>query len=185
MRIFLAVIPPAEVQRAAHGVIETLRRPDDGVSWVKVENLHYTMRFLGEIGEDGLRRVTEAAVEAAAVIPRFDAELGGPGAFPSARRARVIWLGMRSGAAPLTDLAGALERALAKRGFEPEGRKFAAHLTLGRVRDPREDWSARLEAAALPPAAPRRFAVDRLSVVQSQLNPKGAIYTVRAEGPLA
>src|SRR5690349_20746137 len=100
------------------------------------------MRFLGEIGEDGLRRVTEAAREAAAEIPRFEAELGGAGAFPNARRARVIWLGMRSGAEPLTGLAGALERALDQRGFAPDGRKFAAHLTLGRVRDPRGDWCA-------------------------------------------
>lgn len=185
MRIFVAVIPPAEVQAAAHSVIDALRRPGDGVSWVKAENLHYTMRFLGEIGDDGLRRVSEAATEAAASVPRFDAELGGPGAFPNARRARVIWLGMRAGAEPLAALAKALERSLATRGFEPEGRAFAAHLTLGRVREPREDWSAPLAAAHVGEGAMRRFAVDRLTVVESRLNPKGSIYTPRAEPRLA
>jgi 2'-5' RNA ligase len=185
MRIFVAVIPPAAVQAAAFSVIETLRRTGDGVSWVKLENLHYTMRFLGEIGEDGLGRVTEAATAAAAATPAFDAELGGPGAFPNARRARVIWLGMRAGAETLAALAKSLERALATRGFEPEGRPFTAHLTLGRVREPRADWSAPLESARIAEGAPRRFRVDRLTVVESRLNPKGSIYTPRAESALA
>ena len=185
MRIFLAVFPPEAIQRAAYGLIESLRRAGDGVSWVKQDNLHYTMRFLGEIGEDGLRRASEAATEAAAAIPRFEAALGAPGAFPNPRRARVIWLGMAEGAAPLVALAQALERALAKRGFAPEGRGFEAHLTLGRVREPQADWSERLAPARLPESGAARFLVDRLSVIESQLNPRGSIYSVRAEGLLA
>ena len=185
MRLFVAVFPPALVQRAAAGVIDGLRRDGDGVSWVKPDNLHYTMRFLGEIGDDGLARVTEAATEAATTTPAFDAELGGPGAFPNARRARVIWLGMRAGAEPLAALAKSLERALASRGFEPEGRPFTAHLTLGRVREPRADWTAPLESAHIAEGVPRRFRVDRLTVVESRLHPKGSIYAPRAEAILA
>ncbi len=179
MRLFLAVFPPAEVQRAAFGIIASLRRPGDGVSWVKLENLHYTLRFLGEVGEDGARRATEAAAEAAGGSPAFPAVLGGLGAFPSSRRARVIWLGMSEGGEALVTLARDLERALAKRGFAPEGRAFSAHLTLGRVRVPGPDWTATLAGAAVE-ALPR-FTVDRLCVVQSQLNPRGSIYTVKAD----
>ena len=61
MRLFFAVFPPPEVQRAAFALEESLRRPGDGVSWVKLENLHYTLRFLGELGESGLRRAAAAA----------------------------------------------------------------------------------------------------------------------------
>ncbi len=61
MRLFLAVFPGAAVQRAAHAAGEALRKPGDGVSWVKQENLHYTMRFLGDVGADGARRAAEAA----------------------------------------------------------------------------------------------------------------------------
>jgi len=188
MRLFLAVFPPPEVQRAAYAVIETLRRPGDGVSWVKQENLHYTMRFLGEVGADGARRAAEAATEAAARSPRFSATLGGLGAFPNARRARVIWVGMTEGAEALVALARDLDRALAKRGFGAADRPFSAHLTLGRVREQRPasgggpDWT---ETLVSTPGAAGRFAVDRLCVVESQLNPKGSIYTVRAEGALA
>jgi 2'-5' RNA ligase len=184
MRLFLAVFPPVELQRVAHGFIEALRRPGDGVSWVKPENLHYTLRFLGEAGEDGARRVAEAAREAAGHSRRFTATLGGLGAFPDARRARVIWVGMSEGGDALVALARDLDRALAKRGFGAPDKPFSPHLTLGRVREPRRDWTAAL-AESCPADPPAGFTVDRICVVESQLNPRGSIYTVRAEAPLA
>ena len=61
LRIFLAVFPPAAAQSAAEGLIERLRRPDDQVSWVKRDNLHYTLRFLGDLGPDGAKRAADAA----------------------------------------------------------------------------------------------------------------------------
>ena len=184
MRIFLAVFPPPEVQDTAFSVIESLRTRGDGVSWVKRDNLHFTMRFLGEIGEDGAGRVTEAAREAAAATAAFGATLGEPGAFPTARRPRVLWLGLGRGAAELVGLAKRLEAALARGGFEPEAREFSPHLTIGRVREPGPDWTAALRGAA-PVAGPREFRVQNLAVVQSQLNPRGSIYTVLENAPLA
>uniref|UniRef100_A0A832I2L1 RNA 2',3'-cyclic phosphodiesterase n=1 Tax=Eiseniibacteriota bacterium TaxID=2212470 RepID=A0A832I2L1_UNCEI len=186
MRIFLAVFPPPATQRLAFDVINALRAPGDGVSWVKRENLHYTLRFLGELGDDGLRRAIEAAREAAASVPRFEAVLGAPGAFPNARRARVLWLGLAAGEAPFERLAAALEASLARRGFAPEGRAFTAHLTIGRVREPSRDWTPRLAAPAATVGAPAaRFAVDRLLVIESRLDPRGSVYTERAAAPLA
>jgi 2'-5' RNA ligase len=184
MRIFLAVFPPAEVQRAARGWIEALRGPGDSVSWVKPENLHYTLRFLGELGEDGARRAGEAAGEAAARSAAFGAALGGLGAFPNARRARVLWAGMTEGAVALETLARDLDAGLARRGFERPDHPFSAHLTLGRVREPGRDWSPVLAAAA-EAAAPANFVVDRLCVVESKLDPRGSIYTIRLEARLA
>jgi 2'-5' RNA ligase len=184
MRLFVAVFPPADVQRSAASIIERLRSPGDGVSWVKPDNLHYTVRFIGEVGDDGARRVAESAREAVRGRAAFDGVLGGLGAFPNARRARVIWLGMTAGGPALVELAKALERSLDKRGFEPEGRGFSAHLTLGRVRDPRGDWTDRLASVGSIEAQPVAFRVDRLSVIESKLNPKGSIYTVREEARL-
>jgi len=185
VRLFLAVIPPAGTQALAAGVIDRLRRPGDGVSWVKRENLHYTLRFIGEVGEDGARRIEEAAREAAAACPPFGAILGPPGAFPNGRRARVIWLGLSEGHEPFALLARALERALAKRGFAPEGRDFTAHLTLGRVREPGRDWTADLAAIAAPDGPAARFGVEAIDVVASRLSPGGSVYTVRARAELA
>ena len=182
MRLFLAVFPPAAVQSALHAAAEPLRRTGGSVSWVKPENLHYTMRFLGELGEDGARRAGEAAEEAAKSARAFEAVAGEFGAFPNARRARVLWIGLSRGGEELVALAGALDRGLAKRGFDPPDKRFTAHLTLGRVRDQGGDWTAPLAAQRAPEAA--RFTVDKLCLVESKLSPRGSTYTVRVAAPL-
>ena len=185
MRLFLAVFPPPEIQNAAFAITESLRRANDGVSWVKLDNLHYTLRFIGEVGEDGARRVAEAAHEAVRGHRVFTAALGGPGAFPKPARARVIWVGLAEGAEALVAVARALETALRKKGFERAEHAFTAHLTLGRVRVPKDDWTARLAAVTPPEPARARFTIDQIRVVQSKLSPKGSTYTVRDEARLA
>src|SRR6267378_2431105 len=109
MRIFLAVFPSTAAQAAAASVIERLRRPGDSVSWVKRENLHYTLRFMGELGESGLARVVEAARAGVTGHPPFAAVLGEAGAFLSRDRARVLWLGLARGAETLASLADSVE----------------------------------------------------------------------------
>lgn len=178
------MFPPAAVQRAAAATIEVLRRPGDAVSWVKPDNLHYTLRFIGEVGEDGARRIAEAARDSAARCPAFDATLGNLGAFPDAPRARALWLGLSTGARELVALAQALEVALESRGFECLRKKFQPHLTIGRVRDPREDWTSRLASAPSIDPANATFRVERLCVVESQLDPRGSIYTIREAAAL-
>jgi RNA 2',3'-cyclic 3'-phosphodiesterase len=156
------------------------------VSWVKAENLHYTVRFLGDLGEDGARRAAEAAASAASEHRGFDARLGALGAFPRADKARVLWIGLAEGGEALTALAGSVEAALRRKGFERADRPFEPHLTLGRVRDPRHDWAAALEGAAAGVIGEdaARFRVERVLVVHSRLSPKGSIYSVRADAAL-
>ena len=181
MRLFLAVIPPVEVQRAAFAACEGLRRPADDVSWVRPENLHFTLRFLGEVGEDAARGAAEAATEAASARAPFDASLGAAGAFPNARRARVLWLSLASGAEAMKALAASLEAALARHGFGPADKPFSPHLTIGRVREAKHDWSAKLAEAR--PAGPA-FRVERITLVESRLARAGSVYTMRSEALL-
>lgn len=184
MRIFVAVFPPAEVQSRAASVIERIRAEGDGVSWVKADNLHFTIRFLGDLGESGAGRAAAAVREAAAAMPAFRAALGPPGAFPGPRKARVLWLGLSAGAEQLVELARAVERGLEDAGFGRADRPFKPHLTIGRVRDRERDWSQALDAAAADGGGPAGFDVDRVVVVQSTLSPKGSVYRVRDEAPL-
>ena len=184
MRLFLAVFPSVEVQRVASGLIEALRRPGDGVTWVKPGNLHYTLRFLGEVEDQDAGRAAEAAAQAATGARAFPAILGGLGAFPNAARARVLWAGLSEGEEDLVALARALDRALAGRGFGTADKPFSAHLTLGRVREPRRDWTATL-ARPRPAAPPARFTVDRICLVESWLSSEGSVYSVRYEARLA
>ncbi|MEQ1834817.1 MAG: 2'-5' RNA ligase family protein, partial [Candidatus Eisenbacteria bacterium] len=88
MRVFIAVFPPADTQRIAERATQPLKGVRDAVSWVRPENLHYTMRFLGEQDDAAVERARLAMTKAAASQPRFGASLGGFGAFPTAKKAR-------------------------------------------------------------------------------------------------
>ena len=153
----------------------------DAVAWVRKGNLHYTMRFLGEVDEAGAERAATAMREAAASRPRFGAALGGFGAFPSAKHARVLWIGMLQGAEPMRLLASTLDESLVRHGFEAAEESFEPHLTVGRIRAP-GDWTARLIDA---PTVEARFQVDRLKLVKSVLSPGGSRYETMEEAALA
>ena len=192
MRIFLAVFPPPAAQELAVAVAKRLKLAGETaglaastVAWVKRENLHFTLSFLGELEADGVARAGEAALEAAAALEPFHVTLGGVGAFPTERRARVLWLGLSWGGTPFTKLARRVESALVSRGFNRDARPFTPHLTLGRVRDPKPDWTRAL-AGVTPcsgdPAAP--FEVRAVSVVKSTLAASGSRYEVIVEAPL-
>ena len=181
MRLFIAVFPPPEVQGAAFRAADPLRPGHDAVAWVKKENLHYTMRFLGEVDEAGAANAAAAMREAAARRARFGAALGGFGAFPSAKRARVLWIGMLQGDEPMRLLASELDAALVRHGFESSDESFEPHLTIGRVRAP-GDWTARLLDA---PTVEARFQVERIRLVNSVLAPGGAKYETVEEAALA
>jgi 2'-5' RNA ligase len=190
MRIFLAVFPPPESQALALGLATRVREaagPAAGhVSWVKLENLHYTLKFLGELGEDGARRAGEAAREAAASVDAFDVGLSAPGAFPNARQARVLWIGCDQGAKEFIELARRVDVALSQRGFEREKRAFSPHLTIGRVREFRHDWTAALAISPSPAGeSAARFRVSEVRVMKSTLSPKGSIYETVTAAPLA
>ncbi|MFN8587923.1 MAG: RNA 2',3'-cyclic phosphodiesterase [Candidatus Eisenbacteria bacterium] len=182
MRLFFAVFPPPEAQVAAARASDALRatRGGNSVSWVRRDNLHFTLRFLGEQDDAGFAAAESALRDAARSQAACSLALGGLGAFPNAKRARVLWAGLTSGEAELRKLSKALESALGKHGFAPSDHDFEPHLTLGRVRTP-ADWSERL---AKTPAPTARFRVDKLLLVQSVLAPGGSKYDVVAEAKL-
>lgn len=181
MRTFLAVFPPAAVRQAAWDALAPLRANSTPVSWTQPQNLHYTLRFLGELGEDGARRAGECAIAAARGHVPFEMTLGGLGAFPDPRRARVLWLGATGGGEALKALARSLEHALRAAGFGRAERAFVPHLTIGRPRRFDQDWTPLLAA---PTGAIGRFEVRELLLMQSQLSPKGSIYTPLVRAPL-
>jgi len=175
IRTFLGVFPPITVVERIADALEQVRQAGDGVGWVKSANVHYTLRFLGDLEPAGVEAAKRAAVRAAQSVKPFRISLGAPGVFPDPRRPRVLWLGAHEGAAELTGLARGLETALGAEGFARADKPFAPHLTLGRVRD-----------AADGPAVAKRFLggkfpgdafdVRELVVVKSTLDPRGAHY---------
>lgn len=160
-----------------------------GTRFAPAHQLHFTLKFLGEIGEERVEAAKRATAAAAGGSAGFRLALEGLGAFPPRGPSRVLWAGCGAGADELVRLAAAVESAFVAEGFAPEERPFSAHLTLARVRDP--DAGRRLERA-LPhvPAEPFGVvAVTALVLFRSELTPRGAdheaIVRVALESPAA
>jgi 2'-5' RNA ligase len=158
------------------------RRPQP--RWTAPQNLHFTLRFLGEITAVQVARAIMAAREVGRCVRPFAITVGHLGGFPSLVRPRVFWFDTVDGAAAMQELAAAVERALAKERFEPDPRRFRPHLTIGRLGD---EWNwgdlvrvlQRFEEVVVGSQD-----VDHIVVVESQLTPSGPVYTVREQVPL-
>src|SRR5262245_17838196 len=177
IRSFAAVLLPEALRVRMDEAAAPLRAQASGVSWVRMENFHVTLRFLGSVDEATLGRVREALVEAAAGVAPFPVTVGGFGGVPSARAPRVIWVGLTAGAEPLMALHARLEAALARRGIPPEDRGFHPHVTLGRAREPRgAPGIGALLAGAGGPLGESR--VEAIHLMRSDLHPAGARHSV-------
>ena len=163
--------------------MERLRPLAPDVAWVARDNVHLTLKFLGNVETARLPGVEHALAAAAAGQPAFDLAVHGLGAFPASTRARVLWAGVTAGGREAVDLAAGVDDALAALGFPRETRPFAAHVTLGRVRAPRAN--PRLAAALDAPEPFGRQHVARVCLMRSELSPRGARYTELAALPLA
>ena len=176
-RAFVAVVPPPEVLAA---VSDTFGTPDHpGARVTPDSQRHLTLQFLGN-------RVDLADVEA--VLPQLavsagPAQLGGFGAFPNDRRARVLWLGVAEGGPLLAQLAASVGAVLGPAGYPPEDREYHPHLTLARWKAPTD---LRPVVAALPtgPVGPA-WNVHDVVLFESLTHPTGAEHIERARFALS
>jgi RNA 2',3'-cyclic 3'-phosphodiesterase len=172
LRLFAAVEIPQRTKDQVERAIAPLHERYPQGKWVRPENWHVTVKFLGRTMPAILDRVRDACVEATARVRPFRVGLRPPGVFPRPTGARVLWVGLRDEGEGLAVIARALDRELAP-DFPVEKRAFTAHLTVARF-DPR----VRIEPAELDAAAPEPspFRVGELVLFRSHLSPKGARY---------
>ncbi len=179
VRTFVALLIPKDWADYLARVESDLRAATSGLSWAKPENLHLTLRFLGDLGDSGVQRAGRAVERGAAEVPAFRARLGGLGAFPSLTRPRVLWTGLAEGTEEASALALAVNRALMRDGFGSPDKPFQAHLTLARVREGAQGLAALRDYAAAP--VPGSAILDQVALMKSELHPAGARYTPLVE----
>ncbi|MGD2151714.1 MAG: RNA 2',3'-cyclic phosphodiesterase [Gemmatimonadales bacterium] len=178
MRTFVALVPSAAEQKRLADAAAGLRDAGFPIRWAPPENVHLTLKFLGEVSEERVREVCGAVDGTAAGVPPFEMGVGGFGAFPSLRRPQVVWVGVER-EPTLESLQAALEEALAGLGFAREERAFRPHLTLGRARKRVSPNEFRGLADLLQSIEYRDvFQIRSLDVMRSRLMPTGAIYDV-------
>jgi len=184
MRAFIAVELPDAVRAALARVQQALAESRADVKWVEPENLHLTMRFLGELSDAQGETVTQLVERVAASNPPVTMSLRELGAFPSAGSPRVVWVGVGQGQDALRNVAKQLEGGLQHLGLPGEEREFAAHVTLGRVRSPKNRAQLVEHLTAVSWTPPPPWSVERLTLFQSTLTSAGPLYAVLAHAPL-
>lgn len=189
IRAFIAIEIPREIQEAIATGIAPLKSSagKSAVRWVATENIHLTLKFLGDVSVTNLENLKQALRVEADQYPRFEIHVGGLGCFPNPRKPRVIWIGIQ-GPATLVSLQRGVDMATAKLGYMGEDRPFSPHLTIGRVREhasPGDLAQLRTGLEALKVGMVGVAPVSHITLFKSDLNPGGAEYTRLFDFPLS
>lgn len=186
IRSFLAFDLPDEVRKAVSLLSSELKPFLPDARWVRPENIHLTVVFLGQIPESSLGDVTGVAKNICERYGAFDLALKGVGVFSGLRNPRVLWVGLQADLERMTHFRNALQRDLKSLGVRQEKRSFRPHLTLCRFKKGARGGPqlANILDAHKEFSGPF-FTLTRLFLFESDLTPKGPIYSKLAEWPLA
>ena len=184
MRIFLAIELPSGVRGQIAALQERLRSRVSGVRWTRADQIHLTVKFLGEVADADLSAVCDVAARMAAPNKSFELRMAGTGCFPPRGPVRIVWTGIPDPPAELMQCQRNCEEAFARLGFKPEGRDYHPHLTIGRVNDARIGRQVRIAVEQETAFAADSFDVPELVLFQSVLALSGPTYTVIARFPL-
>jgi 2'-5' RNA ligase len=184
MRCFLAIEVPATIRQGLAQLQDRLRPQVGGVAWSRSEQMHLTLKFLGEVPDADVPKAIEAATTVASRYGPFELTVAGAGCFPPSGSARVLWVAFQSPPPELLACQQACEQAFESLGIPPEGRLFHPHLTLGRVKDFHAGREARAAVEQAADFEAGRFTARELVFFQSVLQRTGPVYTALAKMPL-
>jgi RNA 2',3'-cyclic 3'-phosphodiesterase len=181
VRTFIAIELPDQVKQGLGQLQATLKAVHpDSAKWVDPYSIHLTLKFLGNVEVGKIDAISQAILETAQSFDGFQLHISGLGAFPNLRRVQVVWVGIEGNVERLQALQKHLDSNLTQLGYLPEKRAFVPHLTLARVRD-NTSSEDRLAIGDLISRTKNSSVFDvevnSLSLMRSQLTPRGAIYS--------
>ena len=177
-RVFCAIELPTAASARATAHIDHLRRqyPHIAATWNRDGKFHLTLKFIGEIPQARVVRLSLAAERATSGLSSFNLVIAGAGVFPNRGMPKVLWLGINDPDGQLAELQIRLEKECAQEGFSKEERAFHPHLTIARLRKP--DGARELAGAHQQSGfAALGISVSELLVIRSELSSKGSKYT--------
>ena len=186
IRSFLAFELPPEIKEQIRDVSDELKRSNMNVRWVKPENIHLTIVFLGDVREGDISAIAREIEQICCGFHPFEISLKGLGLFPDRRRPRVLWAGYDGDIERMSDMRDVLYERLKPFEIKEEKRKFKPHLTLGRFRNPRkgtpelDEIIKRYESFSSP-----AFQANELMFFKSELRPRGPEYTKLESWPMS
>ncbi|MEW6673738.1 MAG: RNA 2',3'-cyclic phosphodiesterase [Thermodesulfobacteriota bacterium] len=185
MRTFVAIELPQTVTAALGDVQDTLKSFKLNIRWVRPENIHLTLKFLGDIQSEAAEAVGRILSDSVRDQEPLSLSAKGSGVFPGIKNARVVWVGLSGQVPRLKALQGILEEHLAAIGFAKEKQAFKAHLTLGRAKGPVDPVKLNAALNTVADFETEPFSADRIILFQSDLKPSGPVYTKLASAALA
>jgi 2'-5' RNA ligase len=177
LRAFIALEMPSRVKDIVRGSQQALQGAGMHLRWIRPENVHLTLRFLGDITTDAVDDLRSVLGRLAEETPAFSLKIKGAGVFPGSARPRVLWLGLGGQTKLLEDMYHRLSLLLSRHGFPEEARPFRGHLTIGRAKGRLDADRFRASLAALKNMESEPFSADRISLFKSDLRSGGAVYT--------
>jgi len=180
LRAFIAIEIPLGIRQAICKATSNLRQGSGAlVRWVPTENMHLTLKFLGDVSPANVELLTQMLRAEADLFSGFEIQLGGLASFPNLKRPRVIYVGIQAPAA-LEALQRGIDAASRRLGYESEERGFSPHLTIGRVRQTvtgaeQQQIRRALEVTNIDSLGTAR--VDSVHLYKSDLKPTGSVYT--------
>ncbi len=188
LRTFIAVDIAAPIQKIIQQKTDTLRTSLGTalVRWVNADNIHLTLKFLGDIAPAQVDDLKQLLRTEADQVRAFDLQIGGCGSFPNWKRPRVLFIGLQA-PAELEALYRGIESACTRLGYESETRGFSPHLTIGRVREGLSTADLQkirqtVEGSKVDSLGTAR--VDSVHLYKSDLRPTGSVYTRLFSAPL-
>lgn len=188
IRVFIAVDLPPAIQESVEKQTAHLRHTlgDDLIRWVPAQNMHLTLKFIGNIAASHLDFLKQMLTQSVNSQRQFDLQVGGIGSFPNLKRPRVLWVGIHA-PADLTSLQKNVEAGAVRLGYEKEERAFSPHLTLGRVRQNVSAADLQRIRSALENTQIGRIGtatIEAVHLYKSDLHADGSIYTKLLSVPL-
>jgi RNA 2',3'-cyclic 3'-phosphodiesterase len=183
IRTFICLDIPESIKERIEKLQRELRQMDAQVSWVKPANIHLTLKFLGDVAQTKIPTVSAAVNRPTGSCSPFQVTVGETGCFPSRRNPRVLWIGIAQMPDALRRLHKEIEDELAREGFAREAKKFNPHLTIARLRNPRNAQPL-AEALMTRGFEDESFQTSEVIVMRSELSPQGSIYTPQGVIPL-
>jgi 2'-5' RNA ligase len=185
IRSFLAFELPLEIKNIVARVSGELRQSTLNAKWVKVDNIHLTVVFMGSIETEDIPAIARGVQEVCQTYGPFDISLRGIGCFPNRRSPRVLWLGLDGDLEPMSEFRDALQGHLTGFGVKEEKRKFKPHLTLARFRKPKKmDAKEDQLLSNYEDISSSVCSLKELILFKSELKPTGAVYTKMESWPL-
>jgi 2'-5' RNA ligase len=181
MRCFIAIDIDEEIRNALGDLQQKLRNSVDvkrsDLKWVDPENMHLTLKFLGEIKDEKVAEVCNIVKAVASRHKSFELDIESVGHF-GGRSPKVLWVGTGKGGENLLKLQEDIEESLASAGWPKEAREFAGHLTLCRIRHPAVGMKLAQVSEDYKDFKLGTISAGSVSVYQSELKPSGPVYTV-------